>query len=80
MFESINGECQPIFALEKALECLHFTTRKYKLFGLKKQKADPKGEFFGRISVIFFVSSDLLKGPESLKERPTFHLGPRSVA
>lgn len=38
MFESISRECQPIFALEKALECLHFITRKYKLFGLKNKK------------------------------------------
>ena len=40
MFEFISGECQPIFALEKALKCLCFRRRKYKLFGFKKQKAE----------------------------------------
>lgn len=45
MFESISGECQPIVTLEKALKCLHFITGKYKVLGLKKQKADPKGGF-----------------------------------
>lgn len=40
MFESISGECQPIFALEKAHKCLHFTMRKQKAFGLKTQKEE----------------------------------------
>lgn len=65
MSESINGECQPIFALEKALECLHFTTRKYKLFGLKKQKLILKENFWAESEWFFCVFWSLERTWES---------------
>lgn len=61
MFESISGECQTILALEKALKCLCFTTRKYKVFGLKTQKVDPKEDFFERVWVTFYVFRSLTR-------------------
>ena len=62
MFESISGECQPIFALEKAFRVCLFQGGSTGCLASRNKKS--RGELFERPWVIFFfflMSSDLCK-------------------
>lgn len=62
MFESISGECQPIFALEKALRVCLLQGGSTGCLASRNKKS--RGELFERPWVIFFfffMSSDLCK-------------------